>query len=60
MFSLVLFFPLISALLSGFGGRFIGAYWAARMTTFFILSTFFICCFAFCQVGLSGETIVFK
>jgi NADH-quinone oxidoreductase subunit L len=54
---LIPFFPLASALLAGFGGRFIGAQNAAIATTTLLVLTFFTAFSCFLNIGLSGESV---
>ena len=60
MYLLIPFFPLASALLAGFGGRFIGAKNAAFITSALVGLTFCVAFTCFLNVGLGGESVTIK
>jgi NADH-quinone oxidoreductase subunit L len=60
MYLLIPFFPLVSALLAGFGGRLIGAKNAAYATTILVALTFCTSFACFLNVGLNGESVAIK
>ena len=60
MYLLIPFFPLVSALIAGFGGRYIGAQNAAYLTTALVGITFFTAFTCFVNVGLAGNSVVIK
>ena len=55
MYLLIIFLPLLSCFISGFGGRYIGGKGSQLMTTLLIFITFILSLIAFYEVGLSGS-----
>ena len=60
MYLLIPFLPLVSALLAGLGGRFIGAKNAAYVTTSLVALTFLTAFSCFINIGLKGESVAIK
>lgn len=52
MYLILVFLPLLSTALAGFGGRWIGGFGAGRLTTFGVATSFFLSLFAFYEVAL--------
>jgi len=53
----IIFLPLLSAIVAGFGGRYIGREGAKYITTGSIALTFFMSCTAFYEVALLGQPV---
>nr|YP_009295537.1 NADH dehydrogenase subunit 5 [Mastocarpus papillatus]AOL58021.1 NADH dehydrogenase subunit 5 [Mastocarpus papillatus] len=54
MYLLILMLPLLGALISGFGGRWLGYKGANTFSTLCVLVAMIFSVFAFCEIGLSG------
>lgn len=57
MYLVIIFFPLFSALISGFFSYFLGIKGSTKITFFFILLTTFFSYGAFYEIGLCGSTV---
>ena len=57
MYLQIIFLPLLSAIVAGFGGRSIGREGAKYITTSSIALTFFMSCTAFYEVALLGQPV---
>nr|UAT97977.1 NADH dehydrogenase subunit 5 [Ahnfeltia plicata] len=56
MYLLILALPLLGSLITGFGGRWLGRYGAAILSTTCVLLSTFLAILIFYEVGLSGTT----
>merc|ERR1711959_113533 len=56
---LIVLLPCIGAITAGFFGRFIGSYGAVILTTGGLMTTFFLSCCAFSEVGFGGSNCYF-
>jgi NADH-ubiquinone oxidoreductase chain 5 len=55
MYLLIIFMPLISAIMAGFFGKYLGSLGSAKITTYGVLSSCFFSYLAFYEVGLLGS-----
>jgi NADH-ubiquinone oxidoreductase chain 5 len=60
MYLLVIYFPIIGAILSGFLGRFLGRKGSTFITTFCLFLSFLVSLFIFYEVGLSNSFCIIK
>lgn len=60
MYLILIFLPLLSSIIAGMFGRFIGSLGASILTVSCLIFTFFISVFIFYEVGLSGSPVFLK
>src|SRR5690554_7255752 len=53
---LIVILPLLGSIVSGFGGRYLGAKGSGRIATICMFFTLFLVVYTFFKVGIKGET----